>query len=59
MAKCPYCNSPVQFEDFDRYFETFEDCGDHIVATGIFDCQCGENLKVKAVFNWDECFEIV
>ena len=58
MKKCPYCGASVNFEDFDNEFTSFEDCGGHIVATGLFDCQCGENLKIKAIFVYNEDYEI-
>ena len=58
MKKCPYCGAQVDFCDFDNDFTSFEDQGDCIVATGHFDCQCGENLRIKAVFVFNEDYEI-
>ena len=58
MKNCPYCGAPINFEDFDNEFTSFEDCGDHILASGKFDCQCGEILTIRANFIWDEEFEI-
>lgn len=56
--RCPFCNSPIEFEDFDSEFTSFEDCGDHIVATGHFDCQCGESLTIEAIFAYNENYTI-
>ena len=58
MKNCPYCGAPIDFEDFDNEFTSFEDCGDYILASGKFDCQCGETLTIRANFIWDEEFEI-
>lgn len=38
MKNYPYCGAPIEFEDFDNEFTSFEDCGDHILASGKFDC---------------------
>ena len=58
MKRCPYCGTPIDFEDFDNEFTSFEDCGDHIVATGNFNCQCGENLVIEAIFVYSEDYKI-
>ena len=47
MARCPYCNAEVEF---DEAFTDFEDNGDFIVATGPYYCECGETLTVRAFF---------
>ena len=49
---------PVEFEDSDDEFTSFVDCGNYIIASGKFDCQCGESLTIRANFIWDENFEI-
>jgi hypothetical protein len=39
-------------------FDDFEDCGSYILATGKFNCECGEELVITAKFVWDEDFEV-
>ena len=58
MKKCPYCGAPVEFGNFDDEFTSFVDCGNYIIASGKFDCQCGESITIRANFIWDENFEI-
>jgi hypothetical protein len=55
MARCPYCNAEIEFDD---EFTNFDDQGDFIVATGSYDCECGETLTVRAFFQWDGEVEV-
>jgi hypothetical protein len=55
MAKCPYCNAEIDFQD---EFTSFDDQGDCIVATGSYTCECGETLTVRATFVWDGEVEV-
>jgi len=55
MAKCPYCNAEIDFQD---EFTNFDDYGDYIVATGSYACECGETLTVRAFFQWDGEVEV-
>ena len=57
MKNCPYCGAPIEFEDFDSEFTSFEDCGNYILASGKFDCQCGKILTIQVRFVWDEEIE--
>jgi hypothetical protein len=58
VKRCPYCGAVVDFEDMTNEFDDFEDCGSHILATGKFNCECGEELIISAKFVWDEEFEV-
>lgn len=55
MARCPYCNAEIEFDD---EFTNFDDQGDFIVATGSYDCGCGETFTVRAYFQWDGEVEV-
>jgi hypothetical protein len=55
MARCPYCNAEIEFDD---EFTNFDDQGDFIVATGSYDCECGETLTVRAFFQWNGEVEV-
>jgi hypothetical protein len=55
MARCLYCNAEIEFDD---EFTNFDDQGDFIVATGSYDCECGETLTVRAFFQWDGEVEV-
>lgn len=52
MEKCPYCGTPIKFDD---EFTNFEDCGDCITATANYEC---EVMTIRATFVWDGNFEI-
>ena len=55
MARGPYCNAEIEFDD---EFTNFDDQGDYIVATGSYTCECGETLTVRAYFQWDGEVEV-
>lgn len=55
MARCPYCNAEIEFDD---EFTSFDDQGDYIEATGSYTCECGETLTVRAYFQWDGEVEV-
>ena len=54
-ARCPYCKVIVEFDD---EFTNFEDCGDCIIASAPYVCECGESMTVKATFVWDGELEV-
>lgn len=51
-ARCPYCGAVIEFEDVDTDFTEFEDCGECLIATMDFECQCGEQLRIEAQFEY-------
>lgn len=55
MARCPYCNREIEFDD---EFTNFHDEGEYIEATASYDCECGEILTVRAYFHWDGEVEV-
>jgi hypothetical protein len=54
-ARCPYCGAVVEFDD---EFTNFEDCGDYIIASATYECECGESMTVRATFVWDGNLEV-
>jgi hypothetical protein len=54
-TRCPYCNAVIEFDD---EFTSFDDQGDCIVASGAYECECGNALRVKATFVWDGNLEV-
>jgi hypothetical protein len=54
-TRCPYCNAVIEFDD---EFTSFEDQGDCIVASGAYECECGNALRVRATFVWDGNLEV-
>ena len=54
-TRCPYCNAVIEFDD---EFTSFEDQGDCIVASGAYECDCGNALRVRATFVWDGNLEV-
>lgn len=59
MNRCPYCGAVFNLEETSEEFSDFEDCGDYIIATGDFHCQCGKILTIRTNFFWDEKFQIL
>ena len=55
MARCPYCNAEIDFQD---EFTNFDDQGEYIVATGSYTCECCETFTVRAFFQWDGEVEV-
>ena len=45
---CPNCGEPIDFDDE----------GDHIVATAMTECECGEQIRVRGYFHWDGDYEV-
>lgn len=55
MARCPYCNAEIEF---DNEFTNFDDQGECIIASASYECECGETLTVRACFQWDGEVEV-
>jgi hypothetical protein len=51
---CPNCGEPIDFDGWDD----FDDEGDHIVATAMTECECGEQIRVRGYFHWDGDYEV-
>ena len=51
---CPNCGEPIDFDGWDD----FDDEGDHIVATAMVDCECGDQIRVRGYFHWDGIYDV-
>ena len=52
---CPECGNPL---DIDGGWDFMEDDGDTIVCYSVIECDCGQEVCVKAYFNWDGMYDI-